>query len=348
MVNAFVVPPAYAKEAVAQTALHDQLSGSSDHHQDANISDPKYYLVDVADIKPTQPASAFDPDEIEALAQSILATGQLVRPLVVQEDGPMSYSVLSGDLEYHAAARAKQLNPRAGEMVAAFVAKPAPEPTIGEMLEEQKAGADGPSFTWEDVPSLWEAGDLSAVADALDQNSESFDYSGAARLLSILGVSDSRKKQLLGKGYEAEFKKKYPQGTWYNGSGYDLEMLQGAIESSKALSSQKNKDNRTFQNAVKTSAAAVKAGTATEDQERIADLARQRDALLLEADKLKDVAASMDAEWKADRGAGKLRPRVEGLSAFGQGPVGQRQMATKKRYAAQKLKDQIIALAKQI
>jgi hypothetical protein len=63
--------------------------------------------------------------------------------LVVQEDGPMSYSVLSGDLEYHAAARAKQLNPRAGEMVNAFVAKPAPEPTIGEMLEEQKAGADG-------------------------------------------------------------------------------------------------------------------------------------------------------------------------------------------------------------
>jgi hypothetical protein len=56
----------------------------------------------------------------------------------------MSYSVLSGDLEYHAAARAKQLNPRAGEMVAAFVAKPAPEPTIGEMLEDQKAGADGP------------------------------------------------------------------------------------------------------------------------------------------------------------------------------------------------------------
>jgi len=129
MVSAFVVPPSHKEEAMDQLALRDQLSGASNHHQDARVRDPRYYLVDVADIKPSKPASAFDQREIESLAQSILATGQLLSPLVVQENGPMDYSVLSGDLEYYAAARARQLDPRAAEMVSAFVAKPNPEQT---------------------------------------------------------------------------------------------------------------------------------------------------------------------------------------------------------------------------
>jgi len=149
MVSAFVVPPSHKEEAMDQLALRDQLSGASNHHQDARVRDPRYYLVDVADIKPSKPASAFDQREIESLAQSILATGQLLSPLVVQENGPMDYSVLSGDLEYYAAARARQLDPRAAEMVSAFVAKPNPEQTP----VSTPAGA-GPSEKFEGTYSI--------------------------------------------------------------------------------------------------------------------------------------------------------------------------------------------------
>ena len=81
----------------------------------------EYYLVDVKSITSKAPRSAFKVDEIDALAQSILAAGGLLSPLLLKQTGMESYEVLTGDLEYYAAARAKELNPRAAEMVNAFV-----------------------------------------------------------------------------------------------------------------------------------------------------------------------------------------------------------------------------------
>jgi hypothetical protein len=92
-----------------------------------------------------------------------LESGGLLSPIVLKQTGPESYEVLAGDLEYHAAARAKELDPRKGEMVSAYVVPPQnqaaavaqvtpatpvkaevvadDEPTLGDMLAEQKAGA---------------------------------------------------------------------------------------------------------------------------------------------------------------------------------------------------------------
>lgn len=81
----------------------------------------EYYLVDVKSITAKAPRSAFKVDEIDTLAQSILASGGLLSPLLLRQTGMESYEVLVGDLEYYAAARAKELNPRAAEMVNAFV-----------------------------------------------------------------------------------------------------------------------------------------------------------------------------------------------------------------------------------
>jgi polyhydroxyalkanoate synthesis regulator phasin len=81
----------------------------------------EYYLVDVKSITTKAPRSAFKVDEIDTLAQSILSSGGLLSPLLLKQTGIESYEVLAGDLEYYAAARAKELNPRAAEMVNAFV-----------------------------------------------------------------------------------------------------------------------------------------------------------------------------------------------------------------------------------
>lgn len=81
----------------------------------------EYYLVDVKSITSKTPRSAFKVDEIDKLAQSILSAGGLLSPLLLKQTGMESYEVLIGDLEYYAAARAKELDPRAAEMVNAFV-----------------------------------------------------------------------------------------------------------------------------------------------------------------------------------------------------------------------------------
>lgn len=81
----------------------------------------EYYLVDVKSIQSTTPRSKFKVDQLETLAQSILETGGLLSPLLLKQTGPESYEVLAGDLEYYAAVRAKEIDPRKGEMVNAFV-----------------------------------------------------------------------------------------------------------------------------------------------------------------------------------------------------------------------------------
>jgi hypothetical protein len=84
----------------------------------------EYYLVDVKSIKSDTPRSQFNVDELDKLAQSILESGGLLAPLLLKQTGPESYEVLAGDLEYYAAVRAKEIDPRKGEMVNAFVISP--------------------------------------------------------------------------------------------------------------------------------------------------------------------------------------------------------------------------------
>ncbi len=84
----------------------------------------KCLFVDVEIISSEVPASSFDESKIEQLANSILANDGLIRPLLLIETKPHIYTVLVGDLEYHAAVRAKEKDARKAEMVNAFVIPP--------------------------------------------------------------------------------------------------------------------------------------------------------------------------------------------------------------------------------
>jgi hypothetical protein len=81
----------------------------------------EFYLVDIKDISTDVNRSQFTNADIEALADAILASKGLIYPLILKQQGIDSYTVVTGHLEYYAAARAREKNPRQAEMVNALV-----------------------------------------------------------------------------------------------------------------------------------------------------------------------------------------------------------------------------------
>lgn len=77
--------------------------------------------IDVKEIKSNVLRSKFSEAEIEKLADLILESGGILKPLILKQNEIDSYTVLDGHLEYHAAVRAREKNPRQGETVNAFV-----------------------------------------------------------------------------------------------------------------------------------------------------------------------------------------------------------------------------------
>lgn len=84
----------------------------------------RYYEVDVSSIKSNRQRSEFDEQKLEEIAAGILTVGKLLKPLVLKQTGVDSYEIISGDLEYFSAVRAKEINVEVGETVSAFVIPP--------------------------------------------------------------------------------------------------------------------------------------------------------------------------------------------------------------------------------
>ncbi|MEA5565876.1 chromosome partitioning protein ParB [Anabaena sp. UHCC 0399] len=83
-----------------------------------------FSLVDVKSITSNTPRSNFLETDLEQLADLILESGGIIRPLIVKVNGLESYIVVDGHFEYYASVRAKEKNPRKAEMVNAFVISP--------------------------------------------------------------------------------------------------------------------------------------------------------------------------------------------------------------------------------
>jgi hypothetical protein len=81
----------------------------------------KCFFADVKSISSEIPRTKFNEAEIEDLANLILATDGLIRPLILKQNGLEQYTVVEGNLEYYAAVRAKEKDSRKAEMVNAFV-----------------------------------------------------------------------------------------------------------------------------------------------------------------------------------------------------------------------------------
>jgi hypothetical protein len=81
----------------------------------------KCYFVDIKDISSDFPRSNFVESDLEQLANLILATDGLIRPLILIESGVEKYTVIEGHREYYAVLKAKEQNNSKVEMVNAFV-----------------------------------------------------------------------------------------------------------------------------------------------------------------------------------------------------------------------------------
>ena len=90
----------------------------------------KFYFVDVSSIQSNVPRSNFSEDQIEQLADIILESEGVLNVILLTQTGINSYNVLAGDLEYYAAVRAKEKNPRQGEMINAVIVQPSNQDTL--------------------------------------------------------------------------------------------------------------------------------------------------------------------------------------------------------------------------
>jgi hypothetical protein len=98
-----------------------------------------FSLVDVKNITSNVPRSYFKEADLDRIAEMILEGGGIVRALVVKATDPENYTVIDGHFEYYAAVRAREKDPRKGEMVNAFVISPKSEDIVLKQAEALKA-----------------------------------------------------------------------------------------------------------------------------------------------------------------------------------------------------------------
>jgi hypothetical protein len=84
----------------------------------------KCYFVDVKSISSDIPRSNFIESELEQLADLMLKTDGLLRPLMLRSIGVQKYTVIEGHREYYAAVIAKEKDLKNAEIVNAFVIDP--------------------------------------------------------------------------------------------------------------------------------------------------------------------------------------------------------------------------------
>jgi len=91
--------------------------------------------IAVKRISSSVPRSNFSEDKLTELARYILDIEGIINPPVVIETGMRTYEVVDGHFEYYAAVRAKEIDPRKGEMIGVFLIEPENESSIRAQMK---------------------------------------------------------------------------------------------------------------------------------------------------------------------------------------------------------------------
>ncbi|WP_334940843.1 chromosome partitioning protein ParB [Nostoc sp.] len=78
-------------------------------------------MVDVESVTSNIPRSNFEEADLEILADLILESGGILKPLVLKKTGFEQYEVVDGHFEYYSAVRAREKNSSEGDMVSALI-----------------------------------------------------------------------------------------------------------------------------------------------------------------------------------------------------------------------------------
>ena len=92
-------------------------------------------LVAVKKIISSKLRSIFADNELEQAARLILDSEGVINPIVVRRTSLQSYEVVDGDFEYYAAVRAREIDPRKGEMIGVFIIESENEETLTKQVE---------------------------------------------------------------------------------------------------------------------------------------------------------------------------------------------------------------------
>ncbi|MEH1822048.1 MAG: chromosome partitioning protein ParB [Nostoc sp.] len=151
-----------------------------------------FSLVDVKSIASNEPRSNFAEADLETLADIIIETGGIIRPLVVKVIGVDSYTVVDGHFEYYAAVRAREKNPRQGEMVNAVVIAP----KLEDLVVKQVASLKGIDSSTKQVTSQPETTKLEPRLANLELRFEKQFNEFKSEFLQERQRTDSKFKQL--------------------------------------------------------------------------------------------------------------------------------------------------------
>lgn len=96
-------------------------------------------LVAVKRIQSTVPRSKFSDQELEQAAKAILEAEGIINPIVLRRNNSVSpdisYEIVNGDFEYYAAARAREIDPRKGEMISAYIFEDEKEEALRQQIK---------------------------------------------------------------------------------------------------------------------------------------------------------------------------------------------------------------------
>ncbi|MCC5664381.1 chromosome partitioning protein ParB [Nostoc sp. CHAB 5784] len=81
----------------------------------------KFFMVDVESVSSNVPRSNFQEADLEILADLILESGGILKPLILKKTGFEQYEVVDGHFEYYSAVRAREKKPSEGDMVSALI-----------------------------------------------------------------------------------------------------------------------------------------------------------------------------------------------------------------------------------
>lgn len=94
-------------------------------------------LIAVKRIVSSVPATDFNRTDLETAARTSLELGGFIQPLIVRRTGTeleLTYEVISGHFQYHAACIARDIDYLAGETVGAYIVEPETEAAITQQL----------------------------------------------------------------------------------------------------------------------------------------------------------------------------------------------------------------------
>jgi hypothetical protein len=114
----------------------------------------KCLFVDLSNITSDIPRSNFPESDLAKIADLILATDGLLRPLILKASGVERYTVIEGDREYYAALKAKEKDISKAEMINAFIIDPKIQQSAIEQLKILTADSSTPKFSQPVAPSI--------------------------------------------------------------------------------------------------------------------------------------------------------------------------------------------------